>query len=178
MQRTCGSTTSNHACTTADTCLCLLNYRVTQLTMPYWLDSEAGGRARWRLATVVALTLGTTGVRCRIALQACVTFLLHPFCVHCWALLGTAYASCAPIETKHQDDDTGFLSETRARRSVTFNFLGRDFFNAISEKDAERFYQMLVKWLCALCAGIPVYVFRDYFQVRSLVLEIVHLACR
>ncbi|KAK9830575.1 hypothetical protein WJX81_000349 [Elliptochloris bilobata] len=83
---------------------------MVKLTMPYWLDSEAGGKARWRLATVVALTLGTTGV------------------------------------------------------SVTFNFLGRDFFNAISEKDAERFAQMLVKWLCALCAGIPVFVFRDYFQ--------------
>ena len=35
-----------------------------QLTLPYWFDEEAGGRARWRLATVVALTLGTTGVRC------------------------------------------------------------------------------------------------------------------
>ncbi len=53
-------------------------------------------------------------------------------------------------------------------RSVTFNFLGRDFFNAISDKDAERFTQMLIKWLCALCAGIPVFVFRDYFQVRLL----------
>ena len=57
----------------------------------------------------------------------------------------------------------------RLRRSVTFNFLGRDFFNAISDKDAERFAQMLIKWLCALCAGIPVYVFRDYFQVTCSV---------
>ena len=61
---------------------------------------------------------------------------------------------------------------------MTFNFLGRDFFNAISEKDAERFAQMLVKWLCALCAGIPVYVFRDYFQVRSLVVMCYPMAGR
>ena len=108
--------------------------------MPYWVDPEAGGRARWRLATVVALTLGTTGVRCRTPLHSCLGLLLRAACV---------------------------LKGVRGRRSVTFNFLGRDFFNAISEKDAERFAQMLVKWLIALCAGIPVYVFRDYFQVSN-----------
>lgn len=37
-----------------------------------------------------------------------------------------------------------------------FNFLGRDFFNALSEKDTERFTQMLIKWLCSLFVGIPV----------------------
>ena len=52
-----------------------------------------------------------------------------------------------------------------ALRSVMFNFLGRDFFNALAEKDADRFAEMLVKWLVALCAGIPVFVFRDYYQV-------------
>lgn len=31
--------------------------------------------------------------------------------------------------------------------SVLFNFLGRDFFNALSEKDVDRFYQMLAKWI-------------------------------
>ena len=40
--------------------------------------------------------------------------------------------------------------------SVWFNFLGRDFFNALSEKDTERFTQMLIKWLCSLFVGIPV----------------------
>ena len=46
---------------------------------------------------------------------------------------------------------------------MLFNFLGRDFFNAISDKDAERFTQMLIKYLCAFCLGIPVFVFRDYY---------------
>lgn len=54
--------------------------------------------------------------------------------------------------------------------SVTFSFLGRDFFNALSEKDAERFTQMLFKWLAALTAGIPVFVLRDYYQ-SQLALE-------
>lgn len=34
-----------------------------QLGTPYWSDPEEGGKARWHLAGVVALTLGTTGVR-------------------------------------------------------------------------------------------------------------------
>jgi ABC-type uncharacterized transport system fused permease/ATPase subunit len=49
--------------------------------------------------------------------------------------------------------------------SVLFNFLGRDFFNALSEKDAERFTQMLIKWLGGVVLGVPVFVFRDYVQV-------------
>ena len=51
--------------------------------------------------------------------------------------------------------------------SVLFNFLGRDFFNALSEKDAERFTQMLVKWLGAVVLGVPVFVLRDYLQVSG-----------
>jgi hypothetical protein len=34
-----------------------------QLGGPYWSDPEEGSKARWQLAGVVALTLGTTGVR-------------------------------------------------------------------------------------------------------------------
>lgn len=44
--------------------------------------------------------------------------------------------------------------------SVLFNFLGRDFFNALSAKDQEKFAEMLVKWLAALFLGIPVFVLR------------------
>jgi hypothetical protein len=43
---------------------------------------------------------------------------------------------------------------------VLFNFLGRDFFNALSAKDQEKFSEMLVKWIAAICLGIPVYVMR------------------
>lgn len=50
--------------------------------------------------------------------------------------------------------------------SVLFNFLGRDFFNALSQKDAERFTQMLFKWLGGIALGVPVFVYRDYLQVR------------
>ena len=52
--------------------------------------------------------------------------------------------------------------------SVLFNFLGRDFFNALSAKDAERFTQMLFKWLGGIALGVPVFVYRDYLQARRL----------
>lgn len=47
--------------------------------------------------------------------------------------------------------------------SVAFNFLGRDFFNALSEKNVETFYLQLYKYLAGFAVGIPVFVFRDYF---------------
>lgn len=35
-----------------------------QLALPYWTESDERVSARWKLAGVFALTLGTTGVRC------------------------------------------------------------------------------------------------------------------
>ena len=58
------------------------------------------------------------------------------------------------------------LWPSRRARSVLFNFLGRDFFNALSAKDQAKFTEMLFKWLAALCVGIPVFVLRDYYQQR------------
>ncbi|KAK9808588.1 hypothetical protein WJX72_000137 [[Myrmecia] bisecta] len=86
--------------------------RLWKLAWPYWTDNDDARSAQIKLAGVMALTLGTTGV------------------------------------------------------SVLFNFLGRDFFNALSEKDADKFAEMIVKWLIALCGGIPVFVMRDFFQNR------------
>ncbi|PSC71984.1 ABC transporter D family member chloroplastic [Micractinium conductrix] len=76
------------------------------------MESDEKNSARWKLAGVFALTLGTTGV------------------------------------------------------SVLFNYLGRDFFNSIAAKDQEKFTEMLIKWIAAICAGIPVYVLRDYYQSK------------
>ena len=79
--------------------------------------------------------------------------------------------SCMPGHTRRthlgHTCSRKWLSSGAALRSVMFNFLGRDFFNALAEKDADRFYGMIVKWLCALCVGIPVFVFRDYYQARG-----------
>ncbi|GAA0148297.1 ATP-binding cassette [Lithospermum erythrorhizon] len=46
--------------------------------------------------------------------------------------------------------------------SVGFNFLGRDFYNALSNKDQEQFTKQLLYYLGAFAGGIPVFVLRDY----------------
>lgn len=50
--------------------------------------------------------------------------------------------------------------------SVFFNFLGRDFFNSIAEKQPEEFQRLLVVYFFAICAGIPVFVLKDFFTQR------------
>ncbi|KAG6544876.1 hypothetical protein Mapa_013566 [Marchantia paleacea] len=81
--------------------------RFWRVALPYW-SSEDKVEARWRLGTVLALTLATTGI------------------------------------------------------SVGFNFLGRDFYNALSSKDQEQFLKQLLYYLGAFVGGIPVFVIRDY----------------
>lgn len=46
--------------------------------------------------------------------------------------------------------------------SVGFNFLGRDFYNALANKDAEQFTKQLLYYLGAFAFGIPFFVLRDY----------------
>ncbi|KAF5204363.1 Atp-binding cassette sub-family d member [Thalictrum thalictroides] len=46
--------------------------------------------------------------------------------------------------------------------SVGFNFLGRDFFNALANKDQEQFTKQLIYYLGAFAGGIPFFVLRDY----------------
>lgn len=55
----------------------------------------------------------------------------------------------------------------RTRCSVAFSFLGRDFYNALSEKDAAAFGQQLLKYLGGFVVGIPVFVYADYLEVRT-----------
>ncbi|KAL8046086.1 hypothetical protein ABFX02_08G156100 [Erythranthe guttata] len=81
--------------------------RFWKVAAPYWFSDDKV-EARWRLATVFALTLGTTGI------------------------------------------------------SVGFNFLGRDFYNALANKDQEQFTKQLMYYLASFAGGIPVFVLRDY----------------
>ncbi|KAH9676861.1 ABC transporter D family member 2 chloroplastic [Citrus sinensis] len=46
--------------------------------------------------------------------------------------------------------------------SVGFNFLGRDFYNALADKDQEQFAKQLLYYLGAFAGGIPFFVLRDY----------------
>ncbi|CAL9138651.1 unnamed protein product [Musa acuminata var. zebrina] len=46
--------------------------------------------------------------------------------------------------------------------SVGFNFLGRDFYNALANKDQEQFTKQLLYYLGGFAGGIPFFVIRDY----------------
>ncbi|XP_031491260.1 ABC transporter D family member 2, chloroplastic [Nymphaea colorata] len=46
--------------------------------------------------------------------------------------------------------------------SVGFNFLGRDFYNALANKDQEQFMRQLLYYLGGFAGGIPIFVLRDY----------------
>ncbi|XP_072999269.1 ABC transporter D family member 2, chloroplastic isoform X1 [Typha latifolia] len=46
--------------------------------------------------------------------------------------------------------------------SVGFNFLGRDFYNALANKDQEQFTKQLLYYLGSFAGGIPFFVLRDY----------------
>ncbi|GAB2276373.1 Canalicular multispecific organic anion transporter 1 [Dionaea muscipula] len=81
--------------------------RFWDVAAPYW-SSEDKVQARWRLASVFALTLATTGI------------------------------------------------------SVGFSFLGRDFYNALANKDQEQFTKQLLYYLGGFAGGIPFFVLRDY----------------
>ena len=78
--------------------------------MPFWTDPKSSSNARWLLAGVVGLTLGTTAI------------------------------------------------------SVGFNFLGRDFYNSIAEKQPEEFDRLLKTYIAVIAGAIPVFVMRDYYQ--------------
>lgn len=184
--------------------------------LPYWTESDERSSARWKLAGVFALTLGTTGVRCELPngrvcgwwgthRRACMLWLLRRACARsAWRLTPGSLRSRL----------------TSCHCSVVFNFLNRDFFNgesklslipsqqrlrtltasphlhalrrqcrslaadppvcpersrlhaptmpcllpfllpALSAKDQEEFSAILVKFIAAICAGIPVFVLR------------------
>jgi hypothetical protein len=119
-----------------------------QLALPYWMESEERNSARWKLAGVVALTLGTTGVRCGHEPAMHILFATPLFISSLTFAIITAPSPLIDA------------ARPTPLCSVLFNFLGRDFFNALSAKDQEKFSEMLIKWLAAICLGIPVYVMR------------------
>lgn len=48
--------------------------------------------------------------------------------------------------------------------SVAFSYIGRDFWNALSEKNVENFQQELVLFFTAMAIGVPIFVLYGYFR--------------
>lgn len=74
---------------------------------------------------------------------------------------------CAPTERGKRGLPVNYHRICRRPRSVLFNFLGRDFFNYLSEKDVENFTMQLYRYLGGFVVGIPVFVLRDFFLVGA-----------
>ena len=49
---------------------------------------------------------------------------------------------------------------------MLFNFLGRDFYNALAEKDVDKFWHQMQVYLATIPCCIPVFVFRDFFTSK------------
>jgi hypothetical protein len=112
-----------------------------QVAKPYWTDPEEKKEAWLRLGGVVALTLGSTGA-CDARVCVCV-------CV-CACVCVESVLAAAQLRSHRNPDDAhcchadavafspparpSLRASARAGISVGFNYLGRDFFNAISEK--------------------------------------------
>ncbi|OAE18703.1 hypothetical protein AXG93_4448s1390 [Marchantia polymorpha subsp. ruderalis] len=54
------------------------------------------------------------------------------------------------------------LTLTTTGISVAFSFLSRDFYNALANKEPQKFKKQLIYYMSAFVAGIPVFVIRDY----------------
>jgi len=50
--------------------------------------------------------------------------------------------------------------------TVAFNFIGRDFFSAIANKDPEEFRRLLLLYVATIACAIPLFIYREFLQQR------------
>jgi ABC-type uncharacterized transport system fused permease/ATPase subunit len=55
---------------------------------------------------------------------------------------------------------------------IVFNFLSKDFWDALSEKDVLKFRQLVLKFLVALLVGTPLIGLHEYVKVSSFVQDV------
>uniref|UniRef100_A0A5B6YMA5 ABC transporter D family member 2 n=1 Tax=Davidia involucrata TaxID=16924 RepID=A0A5B6YMA5_DAVIN len=79
-----------------------------------------------------------------------------------WKIAAPYWYSDDKVEARLQLAAVFALTLGTTGISVGFNFLGRDFFNALANKDQEQFTKQLLYYLAAFAGGIPFFVLRDY----------------
>ncbi|XVF02162.1 hypothetical protein REPUB_Repub04eG0152200 [Reevesia pubescens] len=84
--------------------------------------------------------------------------LFHRF----WKVASPYWFSDDKVQARIQLAAVFALTLATTGISVGFNFLGRDFYNALANKDQEQFTKQLVYYLCGFAGGIPFFVLRDY----------------
>ncbi|KAK9937298.1 hypothetical protein M0R45_014098 [Rubus argutus] len=79
-----------------------------------------------------------------------------------WKVAAPYWSSDDKVQARTQLGAVFLLTLATTGISVGFNFLGRDFYNALANKDQEQFMKQLLYYLGAFAGGIPIFVLRDY----------------
>ncbi|KAK7323754.1 hypothetical protein VNO77_27245 [Canavalia gladiata] len=79
-----------------------------------------------------------------------------------WKVAAPYWTSDDKVQARLQLAGVFALTLATTGISVGFNFLGRDFFNALANKDQEQFTKQLLYYLGGFAVGIPFFVLRDY----------------
>ncbi|KAK2422013.1 ABC transporter D family member [Trifolium repens] len=79
-----------------------------------------------------------------------------------WKVAAPYWSSDDKVQARLQLAGVFALTLATTGISVGFSFLGRDFYNALANKDQEQFTTQLLYYLGAFVGGIPFFVLRDY----------------
>ncbi|XP_031283371.1 uncharacterized protein LOC116142056 [Pistacia vera] len=79
-----------------------------------------------------------------------------------WKVAAPYWYSDDKVQARLQLASVFALTLATTGISVGFNFLGRDFYNALANKDQEQFTKQLLYYLGGFAGGIPFFVLRDY----------------
>ncbi|XP_058768755.1 ABC transporter D family member 2, chloroplastic-like isoform X1 [Vicia villosa] len=79
-----------------------------------------------------------------------------------WKVAAPYWSSDDKVQARLQLASVFFLTLATTGISVGFSFLGRDFYNALANKDQEQFTKQLLYYLGGFAGGIPFFVLRDY----------------
>ncbi|KAK9266559.1 hypothetical protein L1049_021492 [Liquidambar formosana] len=79
-----------------------------------------------------------------------------------WKVAAPYWSSDDKVQARLQLAAVFALTLATTGISVGFSFLGRDFYNALANKDQEQFTKQLLYYLGGFAGGIPFFVLRDY----------------
>ncbi|KAL5098426.1 hypothetical protein RYX36_002753, partial [Vicia faba] len=79
-----------------------------------------------------------------------------------WKVAAPYWSSDDKVQARLQLASVFILTLATTGISVGFSFLGRDFYNALANKDQEQFTKQLLYYLGGFAVGIPFFVLKDY----------------
>ncbi|XP_068317254.1 ABC transporter D family member 2, chloroplastic-like [Pyrus communis] len=87
---------------------------------------------------------------------------LRPLLRRLWKVAAPYWSSEDKVQARIRLAIVFALTLATTGISVGFNFVGRDFYNALSDKNQKQFTKQLLYYLAAFAGGIPIFVLRYY----------------